>query len=103
MDVPGAWQVETGSNQVVIAIIDTGVDYNHPDLAFNMWRNYREIPTNNSDDDGNGFVDDYYGYNFEDYDVPGSGSGDPKDDYGTGPTSPVSPMRLQITASAWPA
>ena len=54
------------TNQFVVAIIDTGVDYTHPDLAGNMWTNPGEIPGNGLDDDGDGYVDDYYGYDFLD-------------------------------------
>jgi subtilisin family serine protease len=59
-----AWDLTTGSATTVVANIDTGIAYNHEDLAANMWRNTGEIPGNNVDDDSNGFVDDYYGYDF---------------------------------------
>jgi len=61
---PEAWDIYTGSAGLVIAIIDTGVDYNHPDLNDNMWKNPGEIPADGIDNDGNGFVDDIYGYDF---------------------------------------
>lgn len=53
-----------GSKNIVIAVIDTGIDVNHPDLKANLWVNKKEIPNNNIDDDKNGFVDDYHGFNF---------------------------------------
>ncbi len=61
MDAPEAWNKSTGSTDVVIAVIDTGVDYTHEDLATNMWTNPGEIPGNGLDDDSNGYVDDVYG------------------------------------------
>lgn len=58
-----AWGLSRGSKKVVVAVIDTGIDYNHPDLKKNIWINEKEVPGNNTDDDGNGYVDDYYGWN----------------------------------------
>jgi subtilisin family serine protease len=64
ISAPQAWDLSTGSSSIVVADIDTGMNYNHTDLAPNAWTNTGEIPNNNIDDDGNGYVDDYYGYDF---------------------------------------
>jgi subtilisin family serine protease len=64
ISAPAAWDLTTGSAETIVAVIDTGVNYNHQDLSANMWRNSGETNNNGIDDDGNGFVDDYFGYDF---------------------------------------
>ncbi|MCA4806968.1 S8 family serine peptidase [Myroides odoratimimus] len=61
-----AWQQETGSADVIVSIVDGGVDIHHEDLIDNLWINEGEIPGNGIDDDNNGYVDDVYGFNFVD-------------------------------------
>ena len=76
--MPGAWDVATGGGPVV-AVIDTGADYNHPDLAANMWVNGAELNGQaGTDDDGNGFVDDVRGWDFANNDA------NPMDDHSHG-------------------
>ena len=78
IDADDAWAITAGSTSVVTAVIDTGVDYSHVALSDNIWVNPGEIAGNKIDDDGNGFVDDVYGYDFANDDS------DPMDDNGHG-------------------
>ncbi|MDF3059312.1 MAG: hypothetical protein K0R17_3527 [Rariglobus sp.] len=64
IDAPEAWDITTGSRNVRVGVIDTGIDYTHPDLAANMWTNPGEIAGNGIDDDNNGYIDDLHGWDF---------------------------------------
>ncbi len=78
IDAPEAWDISVGNPDVVVGVVDTGIDYNHEDLAGNVFVNPNEIAGNGVDDDANGFIDDVHGMNAI------TGSGDPFDDHSHG-------------------
>ena len=78
INAAAAWDQITDATSVIVANIDTGVDRNHEDIRDNMWVNTGEVPGNGIDDDGNGYRDDYYGWDWVNND------NDPMDDYGHG-------------------
>ncbi len=100
IDAPEGWDYRTSAADVIVAVIDSGIRYTHEDLRANLWKNQGEIPNNNRDDDRNGVVDDYVGYNAVDH------SGDPwdHDGHGTavsGVVGAVGNNRIGIAGVAW--
>jgi subtilisin family serine protease len=78
MALESAWELTTGDTDILTLVLDTGIQYDHPDLADNVWVNPGEIPNNGIDDDGNGYRDDVHGFNAI------YNTGDPYDDNGHG-------------------
>ncbi len=100
VDGPEAWDLFTGDPNFVVAMFDSGTQLNHPDLAANTWTNPGEIANNNIDDDGNGYIDDTKGWDFE------SNDKDPTDTFGhgthTGGTvAAVSNNGVGVAGMAW--
>src|ERR1035437_647713 len=75
---PAAWSIIQGDPSVIIGIVDTGVDWPHPDLSANIWHNWGETPNNGIDDDHNGYVDDIRGWDFGG--LTGTPDNDPMED-----------------------
>lgn len=100
--IESVWDEFQDTGSIVVAVIDTGVDFEHPDLAANMWVNPGEIPGNQVDDDNNGYVDDVHGYDFVNDD------GEPMDDnsHGThvaGILGAVGDNAVGVSGVAWQA
>ena len=100
IDAPEAWDIRTSAENVIVAVIDSGIRYTHEDLVGNLWHNPEEIPNNGQDDDLNGLIDDEFGFNAVRH------NGDPWDDDGHGTS--VSGVigaegnnRLGISGVAW--
>jgi subtilisin family serine protease len=107
IDAARAWNVSNRDADVVVAVIDSGVYYDHEDLSTNMWQNPDEVPGNGIDDDGNGYVDDVYGYDFA-ADSSGSNDSDPMDiethgSHVAGTAAAAGNNGIGITGVAWNA
>jgi serine protease len=94
---PAAWSIIQGDTTVIIGIVDTGVDWPHPDLAANIWHNWAETPGNGIDDDNNGYIDDIHGWDFGGL---GNSDGSPSPDNNPSEDSPEHGSNVAGIASA---
>lgn len=107
IQAPLAWDIrsDTTSFPVIVAVVDTGVDYLHPDLKANMWVNPNETPSNGKDDDQNGYIDDIYGMNgFVGLNKPGNGNPMDFDGHGThvaGTIAAVGDNSIGVVGVCW--
>ncbi|MCG3217200.1 MAG: S8 family serine peptidase [Candidatus Heimdallarchaeota archaeon] len=78
IEIKGAWEITNGSKDITVAVVDSGIDFSHPELAHAEWINENEIANNSIDDDANGYIDDTHGWDFVSNDnVPGPQTADP--------------------------
>ena len=102
MNMEAAWDLTTGSRDVVVAVIDDSVAWSHPDLAANIWTNPNEIPDNGVDDDDNGHVDDVRGWDFADNDAdPSPRAGDGHGTNVAGCVGAVGDNEIGVAGAAW--
>jgi len=68
IEISGAWKITTGNRSITIAVIDTGIDFTNPSISQSQWINAKEIPNNSKDDDNNGYIDDWRGWDWVNHD-----------------------------------
>ncbi len=102
IEAPEAWDISTGNAATIVAVIDTGMDMDHPDLTPNLWVNENETAGDGQDNDGNGYIDDVNGWNF----VAASASPEDDDGHGThcaGTVAAAGNNASQVVGVCWGA